>query len=261
MTSLLKVDNLTVNIDGSTLLSSVDFQIDEGDYLCVLGPNGAGKSTLLKALLGIIKPTAGHITVGQQPVSQLSQKQLAQQISYVPQAHNQKFDFTVIDFIKMSRYAHHTALSDWANDDQDAFEKAIAITNTESFLQRQMHTLSGGERQRIMIAAALCQQASLLLLDEPTSFLDPHYQADVHQLICQLNQQYGISIIEVSHDLNHAVQHSASILALKQGERMWFGASSEFLATEHVHTLYDQQFVFAEHPQTGAKIALASEAL
>ncbi len=259
MTILLTVNDLTVKIDGSTLLSSVHFQINKGDYLCILGPNGAGKSTLLKALIGIIKPTSGNISIGQQDIAQLNQKQLARHISYVPQAHAQAFDFTVIDFIKMSRYAYRTALSDWANKDQNAFEKAIAITHTESFLQRKMQTLSGGEQQRIMIAAALCQQASLLLLDEPTSFLDPHYQAEVHQLICQLNQQYGISIIEVSHDLNHAVQHSSAILALKKRETMWFGASSEFLETDHVHTLYNQQFVFAKHPQTGAKIAFASE--
>ncbi|PHS25767.1 MAG: ABC transporter ATP-binding protein [Methylophaga sp.] len=261
MSTLLDVNNLTVTIDETTLLSSVSFHINEGDYLCIVGANGAGKSTLLKVLLGIIKPTSGDIAIHQQAVSRLNQKQLAQHISYVPQAHDQQFNFTVIDFIKMSRYAYHTALSDWANDDQEAFELAIAITNTESFLQRQMQTLSGGERQRIMIAAALCQQASLLLLDEPTSFLDPHYQAEVHQLICQLNQQHELSIIEVSHDLNHAVQHSSSILALKHGEKMWFGASSAFLDTEQVHTLYDQQFVFTKHPQTGAKIALVSESL
>lgn len=260
MTALLEVNNLTVKIAEATLLSTLSFQISQGDYLCVIGPNGAGKSTLLKALLGIIKPTAGTITINQKSASQLNQKQLAQQISYVPQAHTQQLNFTVIDFIKMSRYAYHTALSDWAKDDQEAFEQAIAITDTESFLQRKMQTLSGGERQRIMIAAALCQQASLLLLDEPTSFLDPHYQTEVHQLIRQLNQQYGISVIEVSHDLNHAVQHSASILALKNGEKMWFGRSADFLDTDYVHQLYDQQFVFAHHPQTGAKIALATEA-
>ncbi len=261
MSALLEVNNLSIEIANTTLLSSISFQINNGDYLCVLGSNGAGKSTLLKALLGIINPTSGDILIQQQTLSQLSQKQRAQQISYVPQAHGPQLDFTVIDFIKMSRYAHHTALSDWASDDQDAFEKAIAITDTESFLQRQMQTLSGGEQQRIMIAAALCQQSPLLLLDEPTSFLDPHYQAEVHQLILKLNQQHGISVIEVSHDLNHAVQHSSSILALKNGAKMWFGAASEFLETEHVHTLYDQQFVFAKHPQTGAKIALVSETL
>ena len=259
MNLLLEVSDLTIAINDSLLLSKLSFQLHQGDYLCVLGANGAGKSTLLKALLGIIKPTTGAITINQQAISQLSQKQRAQHISYVPQAHGQQFDATVIDFIKMSRYAYHSALSDWANEDQLAFEQAVSITNTELFLPRQMSTLSGGERQRIMIAAALCQQASLILLDEPTSFLDPHHQAEVHQLIRRLNQQHGISVIEVSHDLNHAVQHSSSILALKQGEKIWFGYSSDFLDSQCVHTIYDQQFVFTHHPQTGEKIALVSE--
>jgi iron complex transport system ATP-binding protein len=259
MTTLLTVNNLSIQIAETTLLSALNFHVSQGDYICVLGANGAGKSTLLKALLGIIKPTVGDITINQQPVSQLSQKQRAQKISYVPQAHNQQFDLTVIDFIKMSRYAYHTALSDWGDDDQSAFEQAIAITNTDAFLHRHLQTLSGGERQRIMIAAAVCQQASLILLDEPTSFLDPHFQAEVHQLIRQLNQQHGISVIEVSHDLNHAVQHSSSILALKNGEKIWFGPSSDFLDSNCVDSLYDQPFVFTQHPQTGAKIALVSE--
>lgn len=259
MTVLLDINNLSLSIDNKALLSSLSFQVNRGDYLCVLGSNGAGKSTLLKTLMGILKPTMGSITIEQHTLTQLSKKQRAQQISYVPQVHDQPLNFTVIDFIKMSRYAYHTALSDWAETDQQAFEQAVKITHTESFLQRHMQTLSGGERQRIMIAAALCQQASLLLLDEPTSFLDPYHQTEVHQLIRQLNQQHAITVIEVSHDLNHAVQHSSSILALKQGEKMWIGASSDFLDTDTVHQLYDQQFVFAHHPQTGAKVALASE--
>lgn len=259
MTILLDVRDLSVNIADKTLLSTLTFQIKQGEHLCVLGPNGAGKSTLLKALLGIIKPSSGCTTINKQAISQLSQKQLAQQISYAPQAYGQTLNFIVIDFIKMSRYAYHSALSDWSADDQTALEKAIEITKIEPFLTRQMNTLSGGEQQRIMIAASICQQATLLLLDEPTSFLDPHHQTEMHQLIRQLNQQYAMSIIEVSHDLNHAVQHSSAILALKQGKKMWFGKASEFFQTKYIHQLYEQQFVFATHPETGIKVALASE--
>jgi len=105
----------------------------------------------------------------------------------------------------------------------------------------------------------LCQQTPLLLLDEPTSFLDPHHQVEVHQLIQNLNQQHNISIIEVSHDLNHAAQHSKHILALKQGKNIWHGPSSELLETSRLQALYEQQFVFTTHPQTGAVVALPSE--
>jgi len=259
MTLLLDVDNLSVTVANKDLLSSISFQLKKGDYLCVLGPNGAGKSTLLKALMGIIKSTEGVISLNKQSLSDLSQKQLARQISYVPQVQSQPLNFSVIDFIKMARYAYHSAFSDWSADDQQALEHAIHITSTDLFLHRQMNTLSGGEAQRVMIAAALCQQTPLLLLDEPTSFLDPHHQVEVHQLIQNLNQQHNISIIEVSHDLNHAAQHSQHILALKQGHHLWYGASSDLLQTERLQALYQQQFVFTSHPQTGAVVALPSE--
>ncbi|RKZ96365.1 MAG: ABC transporter ATP-binding protein [Gammaproteobacteria bacterium] len=259
MTKLLDVSDITVKVDDKILLSDTSFQLQQGDYLCVLGPNGAGKSTLLKTLMGIIKPTAGTIFLNQQSLSQLSQKHLAQQLSYVPQAHGRQLHFTVADFIKMGRYAYHTAFSDWLAEDQHAMDQAISITDTEPFLHRQMNTLSGGEVQRVMIAAALCQQTPLLLLDEPTSFLDPHHQVEVHQLIRQLNEQHNITIIEVSHDLNHAGQHSKHILALKQGKTLWYGDSSDLLQASHLHDLYGQQFVFTNHPQTGAVVALPSE--
>ncbi|NQZ53042.1 MAG: ABC transporter ATP-binding protein [Piscirickettsiaceae bacterium] len=259
MTALLEVHNLSVTAANQTLLSDISFQLQQGDYLCILGPNGAGKSTLLKALMGIIPFESGAISINKTPLPQLTQKQLARQMSYVPQTHGHSLPFTVVDFIKMGRYAYHTAFSDWLSADQDIMDHAINITNTGAFLQRQMQTLSGGEVQRVMIAAALCQQTPLLLLDEPTSFLDPHHQVDVHQLICQLNQQHNISIIEVSHNLNHAAQHSKQILALKQGKKLWYGESSQLLKSSHLENLYDQQFVFTTHPQTGSTIALPRE--
>lgn len=259
MTPLLNVNNVSLKIDTKTLLSNISFQIQQGDYLCILGPNGAGKSSLLKILMGIITSTSGQISLNQQPLALFSQKQLARQLSYVPQTHNRLLHFTVEEFIKMGRYAHHSALSDWQADDKVAVERAIAITYTEHFLHRQLNTLSGGEVQRVMIAAALCQQTPLLLLDEPTSFLDPYHQVEMHHLICQLNQHHGISIIEVSHDLNHAAQHSQHVLTLKHGQRLWHGISSDLLQTDRLHALYDQQFVFTTHPQTGAVVALPSE--
>lgn len=259
MNGMLKVQQITVEVANKILISDISFQLNQGDYLCILGPNGAGKSTLLKTLMGIVKTASGEITLNQIALSQLSQKQRAQHISYVPQAHGHQLNFNVAEFIKMGRFPYHSAFSDWTAADQQAMDHAVTITNTADFLSRQMQTLSGGESQRVMIAAALCQQTPLLLLDEPTSFLDPHHQVEVHQLIRQLNQQHNISIIEVSHDLNHAAQHSKHILALKNGQTLWYGLSAELLQASHLQELYDQQFVFTPHPQTGAMVALPSE--
>ncbi len=259
MIPFFSIDNLGVTTANKTLLSDIRFTMTQGDYLCVIGPNGAGKSTLLKTIMSIVPASSGTLKLNQIPLSQLKQKSLAQHISYVPQAHGHTLFFKVNEFIKMGRYPYHSAFSDWSQTDQQAFERAVDITGSTPFLERRMQTLSGGEIQRVMIAAALCQQTPLLLLDEPTSFLDPHHQVEVHDLILQLNQQHNISVIEVSHDLNHACQHSQHILALKHGKTLWYGNSAEFMDTQELHQLYDQQFVFTTHPQSGAKVALTSE--
>lgn len=256
--SFLAVSDLSVSIGEKALLSSVSVEVAKGDYLCILGQNGAGKSTFLKALMGIISSDTGDITLEQQPFRQLSQKQLARSVSYVGQNHP-ILDMTVSDFIRFGRYAHHNAFATWSTTDQAAFDAAVTLTDIAVFLGRHCASLSGGEYQRVQIAAALCQQAPMLLLDEPTSSLDPHHQVDVHDLIQQLNQTHQITIIEVTHDINHAVQHSQHILALKSGQVLWYGASSDLLTSAALPQVYDQAFVTVAHPETGQLIALTSE--
>jgi len=259
MSTLIDCHEISLAIGNKTLIENISFTVNKGDYLCILGPNGAGKSSLLKSLMGILPVSQGELVINNKSISDYSQKQLSQLISYVPQASGRQLPFTVLDFVKMARYPFHSALSDWQPADQQALEDAFDITNTGQFCERQMSTLSGGECQRVMIAAALCQQSPVLLLDEPTSFLDPHHQVEVHRLIQTLNHQHQITIIEVSHDLNHASQHSKQILALKEGQTLWQGAANNFLEANRLRALYDQDFVFIDHPQTGAKIALPDE--
>lgn len=256
---MLKIDKLTVTITAKSLVKDISFELNHGSYLCILGANGAGKSTLLKAMMGMIDISSGHIWLDDTDMLTLKQKQRARQLSYVSQLTKQNIDFKVEQFIKMARYPYHDSFSDWNHDDQQAFEQAITITDTEQFLARQLNTLSGGESQRVMIAAAVCQHTPILLLDEPTSFLDPYHQAEVQQLIQKLNKQHGMTIIEVTHDLNHAVHHAQNILALKNGQNLWYGKASELFESPMLEQVYDQGFVFTHHPQTGKKVALAVE--
>lgn len=259
MSMLIDCHDLSVAISDKRLLTNISFNIEAADYLCILGPNGAGKSTLLKCLMGILPGTQGSLKLEGATIETYKQKALARLVSYVPQATGRNLTFVVDDFVKMGRYSFHTALSNWSLEDHQAVENALNITDTTTFRHRDMNTLSGGECQRVMIAAALAQQSPILLLDEPTSFLDPHHQVEVHQLIKKLNQHHHITIIEVSHDLNHASQHSKRILALKDGKMIWLGQSSDFIEQQRLHDLYGQDFVFVDHPQTGAKIALPDE--
>lgn len=254
---MIKTEQLAVSLHAKTLLDGIDFQLERGGYLVVVGPNGAGKSTLLKTLIGIINFTSGSIHYQDKALSGYSQRALARLVSYVPQSSGRELPFAVEDFIKMSRYAHHTALSEWQPDDQQAVEDALRITNTAQFRQREMATLSGGESQRVMIAAALSQQTPIMLLDEPTSYLDPHHQVEVHQLIARLNQQLGITVIEVSHDINHAGQQGRQVLALAAGRSLWQGPGEQFLDKSRLQQLYQQEFVFVNHPRSGRTMALA----
>lgn len=255
---MLETRDLTVKLDNTTLLAGIDLQVSQGDYLCIVGPNGAGKTTLLRALAGLL-PAQGQITINEVPFHTLSPRQRAQQIAYVPQGQGRELPFVVADFIAMSRYPHHHAFSGWQTADSDAVEAAMHITGTASFRDRRMHTLSGGEAQRVMIAAALAQQTPLILLDEPTSFLDPHHQHDIEQLIRRLNIDHNITIVEVTHDINHASQHACHVLALKNGQLDWHGRADAFMQAERLQSLYQQSFVLMPHPQTGRTLALRDE--
>jgi len=254
---MIEVNQLSVKIHDKTLLEAIQFHVAQGDHLVIVGPNGSGKSTLLKGLLGILTADSGEIRIKHKPLTEFSQRELARLISYVPQSSGKQLPFEVEDFVKMSRYAYHTALSDWTPDDQAALDDALRITNTIQFRQRQMNTLSGGECQRVMIAAALCQQTPVMVLDEPTSYLDPHHQVEVHQLISRLNQQLGITVVEVSHDINHAGQQGRYVLALQDGKSLWYGPGEAFLEAQRLKTLYQQDFVFVPHPHSGRILALA----
>lgn len=261
MTTLIDCQNITVSFHDKQILNDINLQIEKHDYVCIVGPNGAGKSTLLKTLMGIAPISSGQLLLNQTPYQQLTQKQLARQVAYVPQSHQKLLTFEVEAFIKMSRYPFHSAVSEWQPEDQSAVEYALEITKTDAFRHRQMTDLSGGERQRVMIAAALAQQTPILLLDEPMSFLDPHHQVEVQQILHTLNKDCELTVIEVSHDINHASQYSEKIIALKQGKLFWQGDSADFFNTERLGDLYEHDFVFVSHPETGKPVALPSHAV
>lgn len=256
---LIDCQNLSVKINENTLLQDISFTVNSGDYLIVLGANGSGKSTLLRCLLGVQLLNQGQITIDGKPLQQYRRRHLSRMISYVPQASTGHYNFSVEHFIRMARYPYHSPLSSWLTEDEHAVDKALHITETTALRQRSMQTLSGGECQRVLIAAALCQSTPIMLLDEPTSHLDPHHQVAVHRLVKQLNKEHGITVIEVSHDINHAAQHARQVLALKQGRLLWHSNSQSLMQTERLQQLYEQSFIMLRQPQTGDLIAVPDE--
>ena len=246
---VLKIENLTFAINGKTILRDVSLVVYEGEYVSVIGPNGAGKTTLLKCLMRIFKGFRGSVYIGGVPLQDYSQKDLAKMVSYVPQADGRIFSFSAWEFVLMSRYTHLSPFTPVSSKDRERVKDALAVTGMLEFRERSMATLSGGEKQKVFIAASLAQEARILLLDEPTTFLDPKHEEDIYRILKKLNEEKGLTIISVTHDLNHAALLSQKTIALKEGSVVYTGPSAEIMNNQILEKIYQKKFVFARHPQ------------
>jgi len=253
---VIEIENLSLSIANKSILSSVSLQIFEGDYLSIIGPNGAGKTSLIKCIMRIYSGYQGTIRFMRTPLKKISQKSLAKQISYVPQANGRIFPYTVEEFVMMGRYPHLSPFTSFGAEDRKAVRDALEITNTDPYANRLMDTLSGGERQTVFIAAALAQGASIMLLDEPTTFLDPKHEAAIYSILKKLNHERGMTIVSVTHDINNAVLQSDRIIILKDGQVMYAGKAQDIMQNEILEQAFDKSFTFIMHPKTGQKIIL-----
>lgn len=253
---MLEVESLSCDIGGKPILQDVSFRLNEGEYMAVIGPNGAGKTTLLKSLNRILRGYRGAIRLCGRPLQSYSQAALAKLMAYVPQADVRPMPFTVHEFVMMGRYPHLSPFSSVRPEDEDRVAQAMALTGTDAFTHRLCNTLSGGERQKVFIAAALAQNARILLLDEPTTFLDPHHQDEIFHILEQVNRCGGVSIVAVTHDINSAVLAAGRVLALKKGRVAFDGAAREVMNNRVLEGLFEKPFLFARHPVTGDPIVV-----
>lgn len=247
--------SLSLTIQGQTILRDVCARIECGEFWSVIGPNGAGKSTLLKCLMCIHSHWTGEIRLHGRDLRSISQRKLARQVAFVPQpGGDQRFPYTVREFVKMGRYAYSGPFGIASPDDEEAIKEAMARTHTTELAARKLDTLSGGERQKVYIAAALAQGSDILLLDEPTAFLDYRHQAEVADILRTINAESGATIISVTHDVNAAMVNGGHALALRAGRVAWTGPARS-LADEHVlHTIYGASFRFLDDPVTGLRL-------
>ncbi len=253
-TRLLQARDYSVELGGKRILDGVSFTVADGEFLCVVGPNGAGKTTLLKCIARIVTGGHGDLILRERALATYAQRELARTIAYVPQGGGQRIPFTVREFVQMGRYPHLRPFSSPGRGDAQAVDEALAITGTEAFARRRLGTLSGGERQKVLIAAALAQQPQLLLLDEPTTYLDPRYQTEILTLLRQINRDGGVTVLAVTHDLNTAVLTSDRILALKDGAVVADGPPADVMNNESLVAIFGKPFLFVEHPQSGQRL-------
>ena len=255
----IKVRDLRFSVGSSVILDKVSFSVDAGDYVSIIGPNGAGKTSLIKCLNRINRIASGEITIFGKPLGKYPQRELAKHVSYVPQAAGNDFPFSVREFVLMGRYPHLSPFSSVGPRDKQKVQEVLRLTAIEDFADRPIRTLSGGEAQKVLIAAALAQGASVLLLDEPTTFLDYRHQVDVMGLLRRLNKDEGVTIVSVTHDVNAAVFAGDQVIALKNGAVAFDGSPDALLNENVLDSVYDTSFRIAHLEGQDAPIVTARE--
>lgn len=237
------------------VLKNMTLTISSGEILGILGPNGSGKSTFLKVLMRILMPQQGTIELFGQSYDSLTQADISRRVAYVPQETQQAFPFTINEMVLMGRYPHHNRT--WGLGWEGPQDRAVAIQAMKDLDVVHLGTrlitdVSGGERQRAVIARALAQEPEVLLLDEPTAFLDLHHQLDIARIVRRLNQERGLTVILVSHDLNLASQYCDRVLLLKDGEISKMGRPQDVIKKESLEPVYGCEVLVDAHPQSGA---------
>ena len=248
---ILSVTDFSFAVEKRTILKNLTFSVDRGERVTIVGPNGAGKTTLLKCLNRINRGGSGRILVEGQPLVDLPQWKVAQRLAYVPQADGRTAPFSVCEFVMMGRYSHMGPLKSSGPEDDRATRGALEVTGTLELADRPFNTLSGGEQQKILIAAALAQEAKILLLDEPTAFLDPPHQVEIHRMLGRLHENHGVTLIWVTHDLNAALSHSDRVIALREGTLVFDGPAVTLAESDRLRNVFGHDFLVAPHPKTG----------
>lgn len=234
---VIKVIDINVYYDGYEALSNVTLNVNPGEIISVIGPNGSGKTTLLKTINGIIEPLKGSVYIDSRNIYEYTRREIAKIIGYVPQRENVLGYITVLDFVLTGRRPNVNYT--YGKIDVEKAYEALRIVNCENLVLRRLDQLSGGELQRVLMARAIVSEPQVLLLDEPTSSLDPKYQVEILELIKKLSRSKGISVIMSLHDLTHAYRYSDKVIVLKKGKVVTMGSPKEVITEETILKVFE----------------------
>ncbi|KZY51290.1 ABC transporter ATP-binding protein [Sulfitobacter sp. KE29] len=234
----LETRDLGAGYEKRVILEGVTLTVPAGKITAIVGGNASGKSTLLRTLARILQPKSGAVLLDGEAVHQMKSRKLAQVMGLLPQSPIAPEGIAVADLVGRGRHPHQGLFSRWSAEDDRAVARALAATGTEELAERDLDTLSGGQRQRVWIAMALAQETDLLLLDEPTTFLDVAHQVEVLDLLVDLNMAQGTTIVMVLHDLNLAARYADHLIAVGDGGIRAEGPPAEVLTEELVKTVF-----------------------
>jgi iron complex transport system ATP-binding protein len=249
-------DGLCLAYDDRVVADGLSVEIPDGSFTVIVGPNACGKSTLLRALSRMLRPKAGTVYLDGQAISSQPSKQVARTLGLLPQSPIAPDAITVSDLVARGRYPHQGLLRQWSPDDARAVAEALAATATAELADRPVDELSGGQRQRVWLAMALAQETPILLLDEPTTFLDIAHQIEVLDLCADLREQRGHTMVAVLHDLNHACRYATHLIAMRDGRIVAEGAPSDIVDAALVEAVFGLPCQVIDDPESGTPLVV-----
>jgi iron complex transport system ATP-binding protein len=254
----LRAEGLTLGYDDRAVVDRLDVEVLDGKVTAIVGANACGKSTLLRGLARLLKPRSGSVYLDGRAVADLSTLDVAKVLGLLPQTPVAPDGITVADLVSRGRYPHQGWFRRWTGRDHDAVAQALEATGTADLLHRPLRELSGGQRQRVWVAMALAQDTDLLLLDEPTTYLDINHQVELLRLLRTLNAQSGKTIVVVLHDLNLACRFCDHVIAMVEGSIVAEGAPTEVITAELVEKVFGLACVVVPDPVAGTPMVVPS---
>ncbi|MEW2813185.1 ABC transporter ATP-binding protein [Streptomyces massasporeus] len=252
----LSAENVTLAYDQRVIAEQLSVEIPDQSFTVIVGPNACGKSTLLRALSRMLKPSQGRVLLDGNVIQSMPAKKVARTLGLLPQSSVAPDGITVADLVGRGRYPHQGILRQWSTEDERIVQESMRQTGVAELGDRYVDELSGGQRQRVWIAMALAQQTPLLLLDEPTTYLDIQHQIDVLDLCAELHEEQGRTLVAVLHDLNHAARYATHLIALREGRVIAEGAPKDIVTAELVEEVFGLRCQVIDDPETGTPLVV-----
>ncbi|MDO4909364.1 MAG: ABC transporter ATP-binding protein [Corynebacterium sp.] len=255
MTQSLSAKNITVGYGEKIIINDLSVDIPAGEFTAIIGPNACGKSTLLKTLSRMLEPKKGVVELNGKNIKEYSTKEVARQLGLLPQSPISPEGIRVEDLVGRGRYPHQGLFNQWSSKDTEAVERAMARAKVSDLKDRYVSSLSGGQRQRVWIALVLAQETPIVLLDEPTTYLDITHQVEVLSLARSLKEE-GFTVVAVLHELSLAFRYASNLIMMKNGSIVAQGDVKETVTPELIEQVYELPCDILTDPRSGSPIVV-----